>query len=231
MDSNGGRRLEDLLGSNLLAREVEALLASAPRLPEEIVQALRAGAEACRSGVRRVHLVPRRRDGALLRELLTPDGSGTLISAEPYEDLRAARIDDVTGILELLRPLEETGVLVRRSRERLETEIDRFVLTERDGLITACAALYPYAEDAMAELACVAVHPDYRATGRGDRLLAQMEARARALGITRLFVLTTQTAHWFRERGFEPAPIDALPMQRQALYNFRRNSKVFIKLL
>ena len=226
-----GRRLEDLLGSNLLAREVEALLASAPRLPEEIVQALRAGAEACRSGVRRVHLVPRRRDGALLRELLTPDGSGTLISAEPYEDLRAARIDDVTGILELLRPLEETGVLVRRSRERLETEIDRFVLTERDGLITACAALYPYAEDAMAELACVAVHPDYRATGRGDRLLAQMEARARALGITRLFVLTTQTAHWFRERGFEPAPIDALPMQRQALYNFRRNSKVFIKLL
>jgi amino-acid N-acetyltransferase len=176
-------------------------------------------------------LVSRRRGGALLRELLTPDGSGTLISAEPYEELRTARIDDVTGILELIRPLEEKGVLVRRSRERLEIEIERFVLTERDGLITACAALYPYPGDGMAELACLAVHPEYRAGGRGDRLLAHLEGVARALGIGRLFVLTTQTAHWFRERGFEPALLDALPMQRQALYNLRRNSQVFIKTL
>jgi amino-acid N-acetyltransferase len=221
----------DPLGSNLLARDIKRLLAESPEIPEEIAQYLRAGAEACRNGIRRVHLVRRRRSGALLRELFTPDGSGTLISAEPYEDLRPARIDDVTGILELLRPLEERGILVRRSRERLETEIDRFVLTERDGLITACAALYPYPSDGMAELACVAVHPDYRAGGRGDLLLSHMEGIARASGIGRLFVLTTQTAHWFRERGFEPAPTDALPMQRQALYNFQRNSQVFIKTL
>jgi amino-acid N-acetyltransferase len=221
----------DLLGSNLLARDIDGLLAASTEIPEEIAQCLRAGAEACRNGIRRVHLVRRRRGGALLRELLTPDGSGTLISAEPYEDLRPARIDDVTGILELLRPLEERGVLVRRSRERLETEIERFFLTERDGLITACAALYPYPGAGMAELACVAVHQDYRATGRGDRLLAHMEDIARTAGIERLFVLTTQTAHWFRERGFEPAPIGALPMERQALYNFQRNSQVYIKAL
>jgi amino-acid N-acetyltransferase len=230
-DVPGAPHAPEPLGSNLLARDIKGLLAKSTGIPEEIAQYLRAGAEACRNGVRRVHLVQRRRTGALLRELFTPDGSGTLISAEPYEELRPARIDDVTGILELLRPLEERGVLVRRSRERLETEIDRFYLTERDGLITACAALYPYPSDGMAELACVAVHPDYRAGGRGDRLLAHMEAIARTSGIGRLFVLTTQTAHWFRERGFEPAPTDALPMQRQALYNFRRNSHVFIKAL
>ncbi|MBK1644295.1 amino-acid N-acetyltransferase [Thiocapsa imhoffii] len=220
-----------LLGSNLLVRDVEAQLANTIGISEELAQCLRAGAEACRNGIRRVHLVPRQRSGALLRELFTPDGSGTLISSEPYEDLRPARIDDVTGILELLHPLEQHGILVRRSRERLETEIDRFVLTERDGLITACAALYPDPSEGMAELACLAVHPDYRAGGRGDRLLAHMEDVARTMGIARLFVLTTQTAHWFRERGFEPASIDALPMQRQTLYNFQRNSKVFIKTI
>lgn len=226
-----GGPAQALLGSSLLAGEIEDLLTHAIGIPEEITQTLRAAAAACRDGIRRVHLVPRWRGGALLRELLTPDGSGTLISAEPYEELRPARIDDVTGILELLQPLEASGILVRRSRERLETEIDRFMLTERDGLITACAALYPYPADGMAELACVAVHPAYRATGRGERLLTHMEGIARSLGIVRLFVLTTQTAHWFRERGFEPAPLDALPMQRQALYNFQRNSHVFIKAL
>ncbi|MGQ9660106.1 MAG: amino-acid N-acetyltransferase [Thermochromatium sp.] len=218
------------LAPNLLASEVEALLA-AETLPDELATCLRAGAEACRQGIRRVHLVERSTPGALLRELFTHDGSGILISAEPYEELRPARIDDVTGILELLRPLEERGILVRRSRERLETEIDRFYLTERDGLITACAALYPYPDEGMAELACLAVHPDYRGEHRGDRLLRHLAELARAQGIRQLFVLTTQAAHWFQERGFKPAGLEALPMEKRALYNFQRNSKVFIKSL
>ena len=207
------------------------MLASKPEIPDEIAACLRAGAAACRSGIRRVHLVERRQDGAMLRALLTRDGRGTLISAEPYEDLRPARIDDVPGILELLRPLEERGVLVRRSRERLETEIERFFITERDGLVTACAALYPYPQDRMAELACLAVHADYRGERRGERLLDHLAGLARARGIDRLFVLTTQTAHWFQERGFEPADLQVLPMEKQALYNFRRGSKVFVKPL
>lgn len=218
------------LAPNLLAREVDTLLAT-ESLPDELATCLRAGAEACRQGIRRVHLVTRSTHGALLRELFTHDGHGTLISAEPYEELRPARIDDVTGILELLRPLEERGVLVRRSRERLETEIERFYITERDGLVTACAALYPYPADNMAELACLAVHQDYRGGRRGERLLAHLSALAQAQGIVRLFVLTTQTAHWFQERGFQPAGLDMLPMEKRALYNFQRNSKVFIKEL
>jgi amino-acid N-acetyltransferase len=122
-------------------------------------------------------------------------------------------------------------VLVRRSRERLETEVDRFSVMERDGLVIGCAALYPYPADSMGELACVAVHPEYRNKGRGDRLLQHMEQMARARGLRALFVLTTQTSQWFQERGFGPASLDALPMEKQALYNWRRNSLVFIKSL
>jgi len=224
----GGSR--PMLAPNLLARDVDELLAT-ETLPEELATCLRAGADACRQGIRRVHLVARGEPGALLRELFTHDGRGTLISAEPYEELRPARIDDVTGILQLLRPLEERGVLVRRSRELLETEIERFHITERDGLITACAAFYPYPSAGMAELACLAVHQDYRGERRGERLLEHIEKLARAQGISRLFVLTTQTAHWFQERGFQPAGLEALPMEKRALYNFQRNSKVFIKPL
>ncbi len=217
--------------SNVLSGDVEDMLDASPPLPEDLAQSLHAGADACMQGVKRIHLISRRTDGALLRELFTRDGIGTLITAQPYEELRPARIDDVGGILELLRPLEETGVLVRRSRERLETEIDRFFLLERDGMAIACAAIYCYHADHMAELACVAVHPEYRNRGRGDRLLERIENIARQRGIQRLFVLTTQTAHWFRERGFEPSGLGDLPMERQSLYNYRRNSKVFIKVL
>ncbi len=214
--------------SNLTTREADRLLGEGG-VPAATARHLEAGIRACRSGVARVHLLDRRRDGALLRELFTPDGQGTLLTAEPFEHLRTARIDDVGGILELIAPLEAEGVLVRRSRERLEMEIERFLVLERDGAILACAALYPYPETAMGELACLAVDPAYRGSGRGDRLLAEVEARARAAGLERLFVLTTQTAHWFRERGFEPARPGDLPVARQALYNWQRNSKVFIK--
>ncbi len=217
--------------SNVLSQDVVSLLADSPPMPEDLAQSLRAGADACIQGVGRVHLLGRRIDGALLKELFTRDGVGTMITASPYEELRPARIDDVGGILELLRPLEEQGVLVRRSRERLETEIDRFLLMERDRMAIACVALYCFPEQGLAELACVAVHPDYREKARGDKLLEHIEGIARGRGIGRLFVLTTQTAHWFRERGFEPARLSDLPMEKQALYNYRRNSKVFIKAL
>jgi amino-acid N-acetyltransferase len=227
----GLRTPEGDLISNVLSNDVDALVAERQDLPEELVQALRAGGDACIHGVSRAHIIDRRRDGALLRELYTRDGSGTLITAQPYEGLRQARIEDVPGIRELLRPLEESGVLVPRPRERLETEIERFRLMERDGLVIGCAALYAYPADAMGEVACVAVHPDYRNGRRGNTLLAHMETLARAQGLRQLFVLTTQTSHWFQERGFAAASLDALPMEKKALYNWRRNSLVFIKPL
>ncbi len=217
--------------SSLVPRELETLLETRAELPEELAQPLHSALHACRHGVKRIHLVERRMDGALLRELFTRDGAGSMLSAERYEEIRTARIDDVGGILELLAPLEEKGILVRRSRELLETEIDHFSVVERDGMVIGCAALYCYPDERMAELACLVVHPDYRQGGRGDALLEQMERRARERGVEQLFVLTTRTAQWFQERGFVSLPVDALPMGRRRLYNLQRNSKVFVKAI
>ena len=200
------------------------------RLDDVMRLHLASAIRACRLGVGRVHLIGRR-DGALLQELYTRDGVGTLVTQEIVESLRAARVDDIGGILEIIQPLERQGVLVRRSREQLELEIGHFTVAEKDGAIIACAALYPFADDGFAELACIAVHPDYGKQHWGERLLEHLETRAGLAGIRRLFVLTTQTAHWFRERGFVPAAIDDLPLRRRELYNYRRNSKVFIKTL
>ena len=209
----------------------ERLLQAKKKLPEELAELLRCCINACQTRVHRAHLVPRRDEGALLLELFTRDGTGTMVTARPYEGLRKAHIDDVGGVLELISPLEEQGVLVRRSRERLEMEIDHFTLIERDGMTIACAALYPMDNQNAAELACLAVHPDYRNNGRADVLLEMVEREAERLGITQLFVLTTQTTHWFRERGFKTCDLKKLPVARRKLYNFQRQSKVLLKTL
>ena len=192
---------------------------------------LDAAAQACRGGVRRSHVVSYVDDGALLNELFTRDGAGTLVTQEQFEQLREATIEDVGGLIDLITPLEEQGILVRRSREVLEREVEQFSIVEREGLIIACAALYPIADSDCGELACLAVNPEYRHGGRGDALLERIEARARAQGIKTLFVLTTRTAHWFQERGFEPSAVERLPAARASLYNYQRNSKVFEKTL
>jgi amino-acid N-acetyltransferase len=194
-------------------------------------RALGAAIQACQAGVERSHVLDWKRDGALLSELFTRDGIGTMINRDSYESIRVAGIEDVGGILELIEPLERDGTLVRRSRERLETEIDCFSVVERDGAIIACAALYADQPNRCGELACVATEPDYRRSGRANRLLDHIEARARAAGIERLYVLTTRTAHWFVERGFAAASLSDLPGRRREMYNFQRNSQVFIKAI
>jgi amino-acid N-acetyltransferase len=192
---------------------------------------LDAAAEACKAGVRRSHIVSYAEDGALLSELFTRTGNGTLVAQEQFESLREATIEDVGGLMELITPLEDQGILVRRSREVLEREIEQFSIVEREGLIIACAALYQIADSDFGELACLAVNPAYRHGGRGDELLERIEERARAQGLKTLFVLTTRTAHWFRERGFVPSSVDRLPAARASLYNYQRNSQVFEKAL
>lgn len=189
---------------------------------------LRGAITACRAGVPRSHLISYKEDGALIQELFSFDGIGTQIVMESAEQVRRAGIDDIGGILALIRPLEQDGILVRRSREQLEQEISQFTIIERDGLIIGCAALYPFPDEKMAEMACVAVHPDYRDGDRGAILLSQIRLQARQLGLRQLFVLTTRSVHWFREQGFTESNVDQLPMAKQALYNFQRRSKILI---
>jgi amino-acid N-acetyltransferase len=186
-------------------------------------------AEACRGGVRRVHLVSRKIDGALLLELYTRDGIGTLVTAENYEGLRHAVIDDIGGIMELISPLEDQGVLVKRSREQLELDINNFTVIERDGMIIACAAIFIFTEEKAAELACLAVHRDYQARGRGDDLMQHIEWQARKNHMKKIFTLTTQAMHWFIERGYIECSADDLPVEKKLLYNYQRNSRVLCK--
>ena len=192
------------------------------------VRFLRGAVKACRSGVRRCHLISYHEDGALLQELFSRDGIGTQIVMESAEQIRRATINDIGGILELIRPLEQQGILVRRSREQLEMEIDKFTIIQRDNTTIACAALYPFPEEKIGEMACVAVHPDYRSSSRGEVLLERITAQAKQSGLSKLFVLTTRSIHWFQERGFTPVDIDLLPESKKQLYNYQRKSKVLM---
>ena len=192
------------------------------------VRFLRGAVKACRSGVRRCHLISYQEDGALLQELFSRDGIGTQIVMESAEQIRRATINDIGGILELIRPLEQQGILVRRSREQLEMEIDKFTIIQRDNTTIACAALYPFPEEKIGEMACVAVRPDYRSSSRGEVLLERIAAQAKQSGLSKLFVLTTRSIHWFQERGFTPVDIDLLPESKKQLYNYQRKSKVLM---
>jgi amino-acid N-acetyltransferase len=223
-----GRRGQIL--SELTAREAEALLKKG-ELAAPTRRAIAHTLNAVRAGVGRAHLVSRRADGATLLELFTHSGVGTMITADPVEKLRPAKIEDVGGILALIEPLEADGTLVKRSRERLEQEIANFEVIEHDGSILACAALYPFPEAKSAELACLAVSPEYRDAGYGERLLLACEARAKATKIRRLFALTTRAQHWFIAQGFKEDGVSVLPEQRKALYNWKRGSKIFLKRL
>ncbi len=232
MDSSGQLR------SELLTRKAERLVSQYLASLENTVQPhtelsrhIEAAVKACRGGVERCHLISYKEDGALLGELFTRDGSGTMVLQESYEQVRAATIEDVGGVLELIQPLEQDGTLVRRPLEVLENEIDRFTLIERDGVIIGCAALYPFGEAQMGELACVVVSAEYKGGARGDTLLQAVQQRAREQGLEKLFVLTTKTAHWFVERGFVESTVEQLPGEKKALFNLQRNSKVFIHTL
>lgn len=203
--------------------------AKADQLNEDIRLYLPWALHACEQGVERVHLISRHTEGALLLELFTHGGIGSMITRGPLQIIRQADIKDIGAILQLIEPLENTGILVRRGRELLEMEIERFTVIEHDNIIIACAALYPFPDEKACELACVAVHPAYRKAGVGRILIDHLEEQARKQGYQHIFVLTTRTAHWFVERGFSETTPDQLPQSKKHLYNYQRRSKVFVK--
>ncbi len=227
LDGRGLRDARRKIIRQLTGLQADKLLSSRRKLDAEAEIHLRSAVEASKKGVERIHLITPWREGALLQELYTRDGAGTLVTAGDYEVTRQAGIEDIGGIIELIQPLEQQGLLVKRSREQLEMSIEQFYVMERDGLITACVAVIPYPENAMAELACLAVHADYRKAGRGDAMLKFAENQAEGQAMKGLFVLTTQASHWFRERGFETLKLADLPVKRRSLYNYHRISRVY----
>jgi len=188
---------------------------------------------ALEQGVTRAHLVAPT-DGALLRELYTRDGAGTLISRDIYEGIRCATLSDVDSLLSLVAPLEADGTLLPRARPMLEDEVHRgcYYVLARDDLPIACASLKRLDTAGMrAELGCLVVASNYRRQSKGDALLSYLERVAIASGVRQLFALSTKTMHWFVERGFDQVELDALPRERRDTYDKSRRPKVYRKTL
>jgi amino-acid N-acetyltransferase len=229
MDTDGVQDKNGELLKELTIAQAQSVLSSKRKLTDDVTLFLPCAMRACEAGVARTHLISRHTDGAVLQELFSDEGIGTMVVESTLNTLRNATIKEVGGILKLLRPLEQEGILVRRNRELLEQEIDRFVVLEHDHRIVGCAALYPFPDEAAAELAALAVEKQNRDRGYGEAILNHMISAAKSQGIKKLFVLTTRAAHWFIERGFVESDVSALPAQKKSLYNWQRKSKVFVR--
>ncbi|MFM2069559.1 MAG: amino-acid N-acetyltransferase, partial [Pseudomonadota bacterium] len=222
---------DSAIDTELALADAERLLAGLPRptMPVDPAFYLQHCVKACRGGVERSHILPFAVDGALLQEVFTHDGIGTMVVDEKLESLREAGVDDIGGILQLIEPFENDGTLVKRSRTEIERDIGHYTVIEHDGIIFGCAALYPYPEAHTAEMAALTVSPQVQGQGDGDRILKRVEQRARAMGLASIFVLTTRTMHWFIKRGFQPVDPDWLPEARKRKYNWDRRSQVLVK--
>ncbi len=232
---NSDQILQDENGETIrqitCAEAKKKLDADSPCSMDEIPTAFAQGIKACEAGVKRIHYIAQNTDGSLLQELFTLDGVGTLLTHTPFDTVRQAHVNDITGIYELIAPLDQNGILVQRSVAQIAMDIDNYVVLVRDGTVIACAVLHEYAEEKIMELACVAVHPDYQNQFMGEMLYQYIESQARATGAKEIIVLTTQTAHWFIERGFVETAINALPVEKQKAYNYQRNAKILLKSL
>lgn len=222
-----GNLLQELTVSEIKLTEKKKGKSKIPsQVQDRIFQGLIRASE---GGVDRLHIIDRKINGGILLELFTHEGIGTMISQDSLESIRTATQDDIGGILNLIEPLEKEGVLVKRPRETLETEIQKFIIIEHDGLTIGCVALNPFQEEKAGELACLAVHPDFQNTGVGERLLKAIETNCKKQKLKNVFVLTTKSSHWFLENGFKKTLLEALPKEKAKLYNYQRNSKIYNK--
>eukprot|EP00588_Corethron_pennatum_P013132 CAMPEP_0194265940 /NCGR_PEP_ID=MMETSP0169-20130528/1005_1 /TAXON_ID=218684 /ORGANISM="Corethron pennatum, Strain L29A3" /LENGTH=707 /DNA_ID=CAMNT_0039006511 /DNA_START=26 /DNA_END=2149 /DNA_ORIENTATION=- len=184
---------------------------------------------ALEKGVKRAHIVPPT-DGGLLLELYTRDGSGMLISRDLYDGIRRAVVEDIPGIYTVIKPLIDANVLVDRAVNVMEKEIDSYYVFIRDDLVVGCGQVKIF-QGKYAEIGCLVVAREYRKGGRGDALLGYLERLCYRAGVKNIFVLSTQTMQWFLERGFTEVGVNALPLVRQATYNYKRKSKIYMKAL
>ena len=224
---------DSAIDTELALADAKRLLAAlpAPAQPSDAAFYLQHCVKACEGGVERSHILPFAVDGAILQEIFTHDGIGTMVVDEKLESLHEATADDVGGILQLIAPFERDGTLVRRERTEIERDIANYTVITHDGVIFGCAALYPYPEARTGEMAALTVSPEVQGQGDGERMLKRVEQRARAQGLDSIFVLTTRTMHWFIKRGFVVVDPDWLPEARKRKYNWDRRSQVLVKKL
>jgi amino-acid N-acetyltransferase len=181
---------------------------------------------ASRAGVHRVHIINGREEGAVLKELFTNLGVGTMVYADEYDSIRAFRSRDLPDILRLMEPLMQKGILIRRNPEQIQEKKDDYSVLEIDGSVRACGALHDWGES-QGEIAAVATDPQYSDLGLGRKIVGFLIEKGRKSNMRRVFVLTTQSQDWFESLGFKEAPVDTLPERKRKVYDQVRKSKVF----
>jgi len=191
-----------------------------------VLRELRLALRASRAGVDRVHIIDSREEGAVLKELFSNLGAGTMIYADEYESIRPIHSRNLPDVLRLMEPLMQEGVLVRRTAEQIQEKKDDYVVFEIDGSIHACGALHDWG-DGQGEIAAVATDPLCAGMNLGRRIVGYLIEKARKSSMRRVFVLTTQTQDWFESLGFCETTVNSLPAQKQQSYDQSRKSKVF----
>jgi len=225
-DFNGIKAQDGSLYRQLTVDSARAVTATADQR-----ECIELACDACDVGIPRAHLISFQADGGLVKELYTHDGVGTMISPDEYEQVKLAEAHDLAGVIELIRPLQLEGLLVERSNDQIERDLGHYTVVTKDSRVIACAALIKNKESDIAEIASVATHPDYRDAGWGERLVDRLVEDAKKSNISRVYVRTTQTGHWFQELGFNAANETELPDIERQKAQYDRNSNILIRLL
>lgn len=232
--SSDGLTCGDRLIRQILASELDLLLARQRNdFPAELLPKAQFAAQACRAGVPRVHLINGRQDEALLAEVFSNEGIGTLVYANEYEQIRRALKKDIRQLLLLTRKSVDSAELVKRTRTEIERQIGDYYLYEIDKNPVACVALHLYPDQKKAELAYLFVSAAHENQGIGRKLLQFVEARAREAGMQHLIALSTQAFTYFQSKGgfIEGSPDDLPPGRRERYDTNGRRSKVLVKKL
>jgi len=229
-----GIRVGEQLIRQMLVGDLESVLAlqKADMRPETLSKATHATA-ACKAGVPRVHIINGRVDEALLAEMFSNEGIGTLIYANEYQQVRRAMKKDIRNIFLLTKTAVAAEELVKRSRSVIEKQLGDYFIFEIDKNPVACVALHTYPDQKKGELACLYVNPSHENQGIGRKLIQFVETKAREQGLTDLVALSTQAFNYFMSKGgfVEGTPDDLPPSRREKYDQSGRRSKVVVKRL
>jgi amino-acid N-acetyltransferase len=207
----------------------EFLNLNAKKREDDLIELIRLGCQACSEGVARVHVVNGEDEGVILKEIFSSRGCGTMIYTNEHENIRGMLLSDVPELLRLMGPYVEEEILLPRTEQDLANQQDHFFVYEVDGIIHACGAMIPSAEErGRGEIAAITVDRTYKGFGIGRRILSYLVDRARSTGIKHLYVLTTQTADWFLQFGFQEGGVQDLPEDKRRDYNRLRNSRILL---
>ena len=193
---------------------------------DKALRELRLALKALQAGTERVHLIDGREEGAVLKELFSNLGAGTMIYADEHESIRPLRSRDLPDILRIMEPLMQAGILIRRTAEQIQEKKSDYAVFEIDGSVRACGALHDWGKD-QGEIAAVAADPLYAGMNLGRRIVSYLIEKAKKAGMNRVFALTTTTRDWFESIGFTETTPDTLPERKQRVYDQARKSKVY----